>query len=111
MDEVEAAPPAFEYQWEQRDYDAVTGRIDCRIHFVVGGDGGVHRTRRNAFRYDWRLWTLPELIELMREAGFVRAEAWCDRYDARTGQSDGMYRPIARMGAREDWVAYVVGVR
>ena len=112
---VKAAPaarasqivPAFDYLWEQRSYDAVTARIDCRIHFAFG-DG---RLVENAFRYDWRLWTLPELVELMREAGFTKAEVWCDQFDEQTGQSDGRYQPRGSIASREDWVAYVVGVK
>lgn len=97
----------FEYQWEQRSHDAATGKIDCRIHFVLRGGQKI----RNAFVYDWRLWSLVEIVEAMRDAGFVRAEIWCDRYDPRKRRSDGVYRPAKRMDAREDWVAYVVGVK
>jgi SAM-dependent methyltransferase len=94
----------FEYRWEQRGYDAVTARVDCRIHFAVDS-----RVIRGAFRYDWRLWTLPELTELMREAGFRSAEVWCDRYSVKKGTSDGKYRPLDYLIEREDWVAYVIG--
>lgn len=100
-------PDGFTYHWEQRSFDAVSAKVDCRIHFEFA-DG----TRRDsAFRYDWRLWTVPELIELMGEAGFSRAAFWCDRYDAEAGVSDGRFKPRRRMDAREDWVGYVVGVR
>lgn len=91
----------FEYQWEQRSYDAVTGRIDCRIHFKVRG-----KQLRNAFVYDWRLWTLPELIEVMREAGFADAEVWCD-----DEKHPGHYRGMNRLPDRSEWVAYVVGIK
>jgi len=92
---------AFEYQWEQRSYDAATARVDCRIHFRVGS-----RVVRNAFRYDWRLWTLPELCEAMRDAGFRKAEVWGEGE-----QRDGKFRVLRSMEAREDWVAYAVGVK
>lgn len=105
LDADESIPP-FTYEWEQRSFDALTGRIDCRIHFDLPG-----RRLNNAFRYDWRLWTLPELLECLEEAGFSRTEVWCDRYDPRQGHSDGIYRPIKSLPAREDWVAYVVGCR
>jgi hypothetical protein len=29
---------------------------------------------RDAFRYDWRIWSLPELRDLLNEAGFSRGE-------------------------------------
>jgi hypothetical protein len=97
----------FEYQWEQRGYDAVSGRIDCRIHFRLA-DGTAYR---DAFRYDWRLWSLAELTELLAAAKFASSQVWCDGYDAATGSGDGDYRPVASMPQRDDWVAYVVAVR
>lgn len=97
----------FTYEWEQRSYDAVTGKIDCRIHFALADGSRID----NAFRYDWRLWTLPELQECLLEAKFTCVEVWCDQYDPETGQSDGHYRPISTLPAREDWVAYVIAQR
>lgn len=102
--------PRFTYLWEQRRFDPVTSRIDCRIHFELGC-GSSRRRIDNAFGYDWRLWSLPELIELMAEAGLAGATVWCDRFDARIGRSDGQYRPTRHMPAREDFVAYVTGNR
>lgn len=95
------------YHWEQRTFDPVTHRTECRIHFNPP-DG---RRLDSAFIYHWRLWTLPELTELMLEAGFKTADVWCDMPDRDAGQSDGRYRRLKHMPAREDWVAYVVGVR
>ncbi len=99
------AIPGFTYHWEQRSFDPISHRTECRIHFELEGGKRIE----SAFIYRWRLWTLPELVELMLEAGFKRAEVWCDRFDADAGTSDGEYRPTRGMPAREDWVAYVVG--
>lgn len=98
--------PGFTYHWEQRSFDPISHRTECRIHFSLP-DG---RYLESAFVYKWRLWTLPELIELMLESGFKKAEAWCDRLDPETGSSDGRYRPLRKMPARDDWVAYIVGI-
>ena len=102
--------PPFGYQWEQRKFDPIQNRLDCRIHFPPPGSGP-GRLGRGAFHYDWRLWSLPELTELMREAGFADAQVWCDTFDPAIGQSDGLYQPAPPMNGREDWVAYVVGVK
>jgi SAM-dependent methyltransferase len=97
----------YGYTWEQRNFDAVTGRIDCRIHFDYPG----WARHASAFKYDWRLWGLPELTDLMIEAGFDRAEVWLDRFDPARGRSDGYFRPVRSSPAREDWVAYVAARR
>ena len=47
----------------------------------------------------------------MLEAGFKKAEVWCDTYDPTSNASDGLYRPTRQMPARDDWVAYAIGVR
>lgn len=96
----EAEYPPFTYTWEQRSFDAVSRRIDCRIHFDVAG-----RRRPSAFRYDWRLWTLPDLTDEMLAAGFGAAAVWCDR-----PKRPGAYAPVDKLPPREDWIAYVVGI-
>lgn len=97
---------ALTYHWEQRSYDHLTHRIDCRIHFDLP-DG---TTRRDAFVYDWRFWSIPELLDLLRQAGFANSEIWCDSLDA-SGQSDGYYQPQSSMPDRHDWVVYLVAQR
>lgn len=90
----------FTYFWEQRAFDPVTHRIDCRIFFLLPGD----QEQKQAFCYDWRLWTLPELLSLLNQAGFGRIEVWAEGKNGRIG-------PVKRMPAVEDWVAYLVAQR
>jgi SAM-dependent methyltransferase len=97
----------FTYIWEQRRFDAVTERIDCRIHFAFRGRG----RRNSVFRYDWRLWSLPQLVEVAQEAGFAKVQVWADAYDSRRRISDGLYQPVQRMTQRMDWIAYVVAIK
>jgi SAM-dependent methyltransferase len=90
----------FDHVWEQRSFDPVTHRVDCRIHFAFR-DG----TRLDdAFVYDWRMWTLPELLDLLREAGFAGPHVlWPD--------AAGRLRRRARVRADPSWLAYVAGRR
>lgn len=102
----------FDYLWETRRFDACSARIDCRIHFEwpdAAVPGGVRRVD-DAFRYDWRLWTLPELTEALREAGFSRAQVW--RHTAREGRNGPrvFLGPVRSLRNRRIWVAYVVGI-
>ena len=97
----------YRYTWEQRKFDALTQRIDCRIHF----DYPDCARYEGAMRYDWRLWTLAELTGLAIEAGFQWAEVWLDRDTPHQGGRDGRYRPVRSIPNREDWVAYLIAGR
>jgi SAM-dependent methyltransferase len=95
----------FTYVWDQRAFDAISHRIDCRIHFEFR-DG----TRlQDAFRYDWRLWTLPELRELFAEAGFRDVHVLWEGTDRRTWRGNGVFRRVQRGEECPAWIAYVVG--
>lgn len=59
----------FTYVWEQSRVDPIDHSVVNHIHFEFP-DGS--RLRR-AFSYHWRLWTLPEIRELLAEAWF---SAW-----------------------------------
>ena len=65
---------------------------------------------RKAFTYDWRLWTLPEIQELLREAGFASTEVYVDGWDEETEEGDGIYRRRTVLENQAAWVAYVVGL-
>lgn len=112
----------FVYHWEQRAFDAVSHRIDCRVHFTL--DDG-HQVR-SAFRYDWRLWTLPELTRLMGKAGFETVQVWAEgggaggksfvgkrasHKDSGGGGRIGPVKQLSGQAVGEDWVVYVVGQR
>ncbi|MGB5832120.1 MAG: class I SAM-dependent methyltransferase, partial [Thiohalocapsa sp.] len=56
----------FTYGWEQASYDPITGEMTRHIHFAFPDGSRLER----AFSYTWRLWTLPEIRELLAEAGF-----------------------------------------
>lgn len=59
------------YRWEQREADPLTGLVTDAIHFRVIGKGGqLEADFPDAFVYRWRLWSVPELRDAMREAGF-----------------------------------------
>lgn len=96
----------FTYVWDQARYLPVTGELLCHIHFRFP-DGS--RIRR-AFTYDWRLWTLPELRELLHEAGFREVTVYWEGDDGKGG-GNGDFRPHPAGEADATWIAYVVAAR
>lgn len=97
--------PRYTYIWDQAHFNPVTHEYRCAIHFDLP-DG---TRRKNAFRYDWRFWTLPELRELLIEAGFARAQVFVDGWDSKREEGDGVYRRRTVFAPDPVWVAYVVG--
>ncbi|MCE9615680.1 MAG: class I SAM-dependent methyltransferase [Lentisphaerae bacterium] len=98
--------PPFRFTWEHAHFDAVTHDVLCHMHFeVLGG-----KRYPKAFTYDWRLWSIPELRELLQEAGFRDVEVHTHGW-TRQGLSDGIYRRVDRFDNEIGWLAYVVGWR
>lgn len=92
------------YVWEQGSFDPITHRIRCAIHF----EGPGRRRLRRAFAYDWRLWSLPELRELLAGAGFEDVEVL---WDVAPRAAETRYVPRRTARAQAGWLAYVVGRR
>jgi SAM-dependent methyltransferase len=98
--------PAFTYIWDQVQFNIVDHHVLCHIHFKLRGG----RTLRRAFSYDWRLWTLPEIRDVMLEAGFRGTEVYMDGWDDETDESDGIFRRRTVIENQPGWIVYVVGI-
>lgn len=98
--------PGFTYVWEHRSFNPIDHDIQCAIHFELR-DG---RRIRNAFRYDWRLWTLPELRDAIAEAGFRASEVYVEGWNAKHDRPDDTYRLKRRFENQEGWLAHVIGI-
>jgi SAM-dependent methyltransferase len=97
--------PPFRYTWEQARFNPIDHHIVCYIHFKLRDGTKLKR----AFSYDWRLWTLPELREILLEAGFASVEVYVEGWDDDADDTDGIFRRRTRFENQSGWVAYVVG--
>lgn len=97
----------FDYVWDQDEFDPIHHHAMNYIHFEFPDGSRIDR----AFTYDWRLWTIPEIRDAMRDAGFQASEAYWERTDHKTNEGTGVYYQTERAADDPAWVAYVVGVR
>jgi SAM-dependent methyltransferase len=97
----------FTYIWEQARYDPMSGDYVCRISFKFP-DGS--RLAPPAFSYEWRLWTLPELREVLAEAGFSRTSIYWEGTDE-DGEGNGEFLPAEHGEADPAWVVYIIAER
>ena len=101
------AVPGFTYIWEQARFNPITRELLAWIHFERR-DG---RTMKRAFTYDWRMWTLPEIDEALREAGFRQVEVYSEGWNAKRRTHDGRLAKRRTLENDDCWIAYLVGVR
>lgn len=108
-EEREVEGQTFTYIWDQAKFNPITHDFLCHIHFRFP-DGS--RLRR-AYTYDWRLWTLPELREVLVEAGFSRVHVFWEQFedDPEGGEeqiSTGEHVDTLQADNQEAWIAYIM---
>jgi hypothetical protein len=94
----------FTYVWDQVRYDPITHDTRFYIHFEF--PDGTRMPR--AFTYDWRFWTIPEVREILKEAGFEGTEVYWEGTERDTGDGNGVFRRAERTQNCAGWIAYIV---
>ena len=75
--EQETEHDDFSYSWDQDSFDPVTHHGQFYIHFQRNGEA----KREKVFSYDWRMWTIPELRDLLEEVGFKTTSVYWEGTD------------------------------
>ncbi|MBM3317732.1 MAG: class I SAM-dependent methyltransferase [Candidatus Eisenbacteria bacterium] len=97
----------FTYVWDQAALNPITHEITCHIHFDFP-DGS---RLAHAFSYRWRLWQIPEVEDLLREAGFRRSMVYWEGTERKTGEGNGVYRPSRKGDNAPAFVCYLLGLK
>ncbi|MEM9354007.1 MAG: class I SAM-dependent methyltransferase [Planctomycetota bacterium] len=97
---------AFWYEWEQSSFDPITRDASMCIHFRFQDGSRLDR----AFEYHWRFWTLPEVLEMLEEAGFSESHVYWELEDA-DGEDTGEFERKTEAENSDAWVCYAVGVK
>tara|TARA_B100001059_G_scaffold80947_1_gene78856 strand:- start:423 stop:1247 length:825 start_codon:yes stop_codon:yes gene_type:complete len=101
--EEETEHDDFTYIWSQSSFHPLTNHINCHISFDFP-DGS---SRKNVFSYDWRLWTAPEIKEILLEIGFKQVTFYWEQEDDE-GNGNGEFLPNEQGEADLAWLAYIV---
>lgn len=102
--EEETEHKDFTYFWDQVNFDPVTNEALFHIHFKPKG----HKKIEKVFTYDWRMWSIPEIREMMRETGFRKTHVYWEG-TTRAGTGDGVFKRVEKGEECQAWIAYVVG--
>lgn len=93
----------FSYVWDQAEYNPVNGHMKAHIHFKFP-DGSALSP---AFTYEWRLWSLPEIRELLGEAGFSKTTVYSQGWDEELDEATDEFEIVERMDADPAWIVYI----
>lgn len=93
----------FTYIWDQASFHPVTNEMKCHIHFKFPDKSRL----KKAFSYHWRLWTLPEVREMLEEAGFRNIAIHWEQVDE-DGEGNGEFKLVTKGHADPGWVTYIV---
>lgn len=102
-EETEYEDEKFSYFWDQDSFDPVSNFAQFYIHFKRYGE----KKRGKVFSYDWRMWSIPELRDLLKEAGFSETHVYWEGTDE-DGDGDGVFSRVQTGEECEAWVAYVI---
>jgi hypothetical protein len=93
------------YVWDQQSFDPITHDARYAIHFKFP-DGS---RLTDAFTYDWRLWSIPEVREALLDAGFSSTAVYWET--THRGEGTGEYVLSERGDNAFAWIAHVVGIK
>jgi hypothetical protein len=96
----------YTYVWDQAAFNPINGDYRCHIHFEFERGPAMRR----AFTYEWRLWSLVEVQELLREAGFRKVTVYWEGTDAK-GKGNGVFRPRTVGEADAAYICYLSAER
>ncbi len=97
--------PGLTYYWECQHFNMITHECTFAIHFK-DSKGKKHE---NVFTYNWRMWMLPEIRDMLAEAGFSKTHAYWEG-DDEEGGGNGEFVPSETSEECEAFVSYVAAL-
>ena len=104
--EEETKHKDFSYFWDQASFDPVTQKAVFHIHFRPKGKQKVERV----FTYDWRMWSIPELRDILHEVGFKKTHVYWEG-TTKKGTGNGVFTRTEKGEACQSWIAYIAAER
>lgn len=96
----------FKYYWECQKFNPLNNHCRFAIHFKLKGE----KKRKDAFVYDWRMWTMGELHDLLAEAGFSKTISYWEGEDE-DGDGNGEFFQAQEVENCESWVTYIAALK
>lgn len=103
---IKKGKKGFSYHWEQASFNPITSEATFYIHFKFADGSKMKR----AFEYHWRFWTLPEVREMLAEAGFSESHVYWEN-DDEDDDDYGDWQRAETAPSNPSWICYVVALK
>ncbi len=105
--EEEKECDGFTYVWNQYQFNPITSRALNYIHFHFPDGTEMNK----AFEYEWRLWTLAEIKDILVEVGFSDVGVYWEGWDYEENTGDGNFTLTDDAENCQGWVCYIVAAK
>ncbi len=101
---IKKGKKGFRYHWRQHSFNPINHDASFYIsfHFKDGSK------LKNAFEYHWRFWTIPEVREMLEEAGFSDSSVYWDMEDEKENEHDDDWQLLEEAESAPCWISYIV---
>lgn len=96
----------FKYYWECQKFNPINNHCRFAIHIKRKGE----KKRKDIFVYEWRMWVMSELRDIMSEAGFKQTIGYWEGEDDEGG-GDGEFFATEEAENCDAWVTYIAAVK
>lgn len=96
----------FTYYWDCDDFNPITSECIYKIHFR---EKGRRDKLKDVFVYNWRLWSIAEVSDILTEVGFKDVKVYWEE-DGDDGSGNGVFYSTKKATNCEAWIVYIVGV-
>ena len=100
---IKKGKKGFKYHWKQECYNPINHDASFSISFKFK-DGSF---LKKAFEYHWRFWTIPEVREMLEEAGFSKSHVYWEVEDE-NGEDTGEWERRQDADSAACWICYIV---
>ena len=103
LSEEETEYDDFSYYWDQDSFNPISKTAHFYIHFKRKGE----KKQKRAFSYHWRIWSIPELKDILKEAGFSSTYVYWEQSNKK-GEGTGIFKKSVKGDICDTWIAYLV---
>lgn len=96
----------FKYIWTQESHNPVNHDAKFTITFKFKDGSKI----APAFTYEWRFWSIPEVMEMLKEAGFSESHVYWEVLDE-AGEETGEWERVIEAPSDPSWVCYIVAIK